>query len=94
MSMHWPASSSDLRRAGWQFAGWGECRACHRRIAWAKTASARLTPLNAATAAQPQGSLFCGPRYEFTPHFADCPAAAKFRRPKCRRHGNAIVCFR
>lgn len=83
MSLSWPATTADLAKAGWLFAGWGRCRACGRRIAWYRTAAKRATPLEPKDGPRPaQAGLFHSVPWQYEPHFAHCPAAAEFRRKK------------
>lgn len=51
---------------GYTFTNVGRCTACGAPLSWCTTKAGRRAPLN------PDG----------TSHFADCPQAASFRRPR------------
>lgn len=55
------------------------CRACQAPIAFLKTRTGKSIPINADTV-RPDDTDFDHTRHKS--HFADCPQAAQFRKPK------------
>jgi hypothetical protein len=68
-------TQKDLEAAGYRFEQldeqgwpiWFPCKGCGARIVWAKTARGKRVPFDVAT---------------FDPHWANCPEAKQFRKPK------------
>jgi hypothetical protein len=57
----------------------GKCLACGAKLLWHVGKSGKQNPLNAEP--DPNGRIFVdGVRY--TSHFATCPQAGRFRKPK------------
>lgn len=77
-----------------------KCKSCSAAIVWAKTSAGKLIPIDAAPAADGNIRLWKGPStgewlalYRPKPpqgeplyksHFATCPDAQKFRRPRAK----------
>lgn len=68
--MTWPATREELRAAGWAHLRDGWCARCPARVEWWATKNGKRAPLVEVDGGKLQS------------HFADCPAAAAFRRAK------------
>ena len=55
------------------------CRACGRSMIYLPTAKGKSMPVNAETV-EAGDTIYTHGRH--VSHFSDCPAAAKFRKPK------------
>ena len=55
------------------------CKACRARIIWLKTASGKNMPVDADTV-RPADEIYDAAKH--ISHFATCPAAEKFRKPR------------
>lgn len=55
---------------------YGNCRSCEAEVIWIRTKNARSMPLSVKAMRQIDGDWFA------PAHFADCPDADKFRRPR------------
>jgi len=71
-----PATSNELRAAGYEYDNDGVCRGCGAPMEWWITPSGKKMPLvviKAAPLKVPSDDMR-------QPHFQDCPAADQFRR--------------
>jgi hypothetical protein len=55
------------------------CRSCGAEIVWLRTKAGRLIPVNAATALETDTEF---DHNRHVSHFATCPQANKWRKPK------------
>jgi hypothetical protein len=66
----------------------GSCRSCRKAVVWAKTAHNRPIPLDAESAEtrfvleETDGHTTAVSRRTFVSHFAVCPDAEQWRKPK------------
>jgi len=65
--MSFPKTLDDLRNSGYKFTGGANCRGCGADIEWWQTPKGKRIPMDHGTA---------------NPHWAACPNAQDFRRPK------------
>ena len=68
-----------------QFANQGECRSCGAAIVWAKSAKGKNMPLDAASKVWRDGA------YWLVSHFATCPEADSFRKPRVADVAREVV---
>ena len=80
--IEWSLSGTELTALGYSFSRWKRCAAgeCGKRILMAWTPRQALMPMveveRPVTA--PEGRWF-------QPHFIDCPASRKFKKPRKKR---------
>ncbi len=77
-----PETKEALEAAGWLFDNDGRCRACHEPIEWWITPKGGKAPMTVQI--KKAGEGFFAPAKELirVSHFAVCPNADEFRKPK------------
>lgn len=72
----WPATSDELRKAGYMYSSEGPCRGCGEPIEWWITPAGRNMPISIQKA---ENVLFDSGEKRIS-HFAVCPEAKTFRK--------------
>ena len=76
VKVKYPATSDELKRAGFEYTNDGVCRSCGAAIEWYVTPGGKKIPMSVIKPGDPLKTSA-----EFRqPHFADCPEASNFRR--------------
>lgn len=74
--INWPATSDELKKAGYEYDNDGVCRGCLSPIEWWLTPDGKRMPISVQKA---NNVLFDSSEKRIS-HFANCPEAKSFRR--------------
>lgn len=72
----WPATSDELKKAGYVYDTDGVCRGCQSPIEWWITPAGKKMPISV----QKAGDVLFNSAEVRVSHFANCPEAKTFRR--------------
>jgi hypothetical protein len=78
MPIKYPATSDELKKAGYEYDNDSRCRSCGEPIEWWITPSGSKMPMVVKKA----GSVLLQAGEVRVPHWADCPNANDFRKRK------------
>jgi hypothetical protein len=76
MALKFPATSDELKAAGYEYTGDANCRGCGETIEWWITNGGKKMPMSVRSTATIQHAT--GDVRE--PHFVSCPNASDFRK--------------
>jgi hypothetical protein len=77
-ALKFPATSNEMKEAGYVYDNDGVCRGCQRPIEWWITPAGKKMPISVLKTA----TIHVASGDVRQPHFTDCEKVSDFRRPK------------